>query len=581
MNDNPRFFLFSDPSLSQTGVALEVEDNASDDGGPEQSMKTGYHSDEGGGEENMVDVIVSSGIEQRLASLHQRRKQERISQFCSAASRGEIPKLMRTMRNGVHIDETDTNGRTALHCAASEGQLECVRFLLDSSASLNIQDKYKNTPLNDAVRHQHDAVAAELRRSGAASVQLPGYEMGVLMCTFGFEGDKVQLERMLANGVNVNIADYDKRTALHLASSQGHLQVVEYLLERQADVNCTDRLGFSPLVDALRHDRSEVQKLLRSKGGQLLGMEVSVELCNAAAVGDVPRMRALIENGANPNAGDYDSRTALHLAASNGETSALDYILRCIENINVNPLDRLGGTPLDDANRHGHAVAVAMLEAAGGLRHDNDVLKANAETLRSESELLQRQQRSVKVQDLLNASPETKSCSWIKGKCGKLLPNQLNDLLITYKDLKADLTEVTRAMVKFNGYWAGQKYIAQRRDSLKKYVDIARKSVEYNQIVEYAGSLCDSISTWQAISHNALEVMLEDLPHCKSTVIFSKGYREEVKNNLETFAYVRKVLTYLKFLLCKIPEVRMRSEEDDLKREQENADEHTVNTQAT
>lgn len=54
-----------------------------------------------------------------------------------------------------------------------------------------------------------------------------------------------------------------------------------------------------------------------------------------------------------------------------------------------------------------------------------------------------------------------------------------------------------------------------------------------------------------------------------------------MKNNLETFAYVRKVLTYLKFLLCKIPEVRMRSEEDDLKREQENADEHTVNTKAT
>ena len=62
--------------------------------------------------------------------------------------------------------------------------------------------------------------------------------------------------------------------------------------------------------------------------------------------------------------------------------------------------------------------------------------------------------------------------------------------------------------------------------------------------------------------------------------MFSKGYREEVKNNLETFAYVRKVLTYLKFLLCKIPEVRMRSEEDDLKREQENAGD-AVNTKAT
>jgi hypothetical protein len=62
-------------------------------------------------------------------------------------------------------------------------------------------------------------------------------------------------------------------------------------------------------VDALRHGHTAVQKFLRSRGGQLLGMEVSVELCNAAAVGDVARMKSLIENGANPNAGDYDDRT--------------------------------------------------------------------------------------------------------------------------------------------------------------------------------------------------------------------------------------------------------------------------------
>jgi len=110
------------------------------------------------------------------------------------------------------------------------------------------------------------------------------------------------------------------------------LELVDFLLLRDADVNCTDRLGFSPLVsdvrfsyiffrwtiecspfsvqvDAVRHGHEEVQKLLRSKGGQLIGMDMGVELCAAAAKGNVPRMTALIENGANPNIGDYDSRT--------------------------------------------------------------------------------------------------------------------------------------------------------------------------------------------------------------------------------------------------------------------------------
>ena len=110
------------------------------------------------------------------------------------------------------------------------------------------------------------------------------------------------------------------------------MELVDFLLLRDADVNCTDRLGFSPLVsdvrfsyvffrwaiecshfpvqvDAVRHGHEGVQKLLKSKGGQLIGMDMGVELCAAAAKGNVPRMTALIENGANPKMGDYDSRT--------------------------------------------------------------------------------------------------------------------------------------------------------------------------------------------------------------------------------------------------------------------------------
>ena len=50
--------------------------------------------------------------------------------------------------------------------------------------------------------------------------------------------------------------DYDKRTALHLAAAMGHVNMVEFLLQANAEVNCTDRMGFSPLVCFLQCDRS-------------------------------------------------------------------------------------------------------------------------------------------------------------------------------------------------------------------------------------------------------------------------------------------------------------------------------------
>ena len=49
--------------------------------------------------------------------------------------------------------------------------------------------------------------------------------------------------------------------------------------------------------------------------------------------------------------GDYDQRTPLHLAASNGHLNVIKYLHENILNLDVNPVDRWQGTPYDDALR--------------------------------------------------------------------------------------------------------------------------------------------------------------------------------------------------------------------------------------
>jgi ankyrin repeat protein len=74
-------------------------------------------------------------------------------------------------------------------------------------------------------------------------------------------------------------------------------------------------------------------------------------------------------NGGDLNSGDYDQRTALHLAASNNNLPAVDWLLRNGgPGIDVNVVDRIGLTPLDDAVRHGHDVVQLLLEKNGALR---------------------------------------------------------------------------------------------------------------------------------------------------------------------------------------------------------------------
>ena len=47
----------------------------------------------------------------------------------------------------------DYDNRTALHLAASMGKLECVNALMAAKASLDIEDRWGNTPLHVRLAH--------------------------------------------------------------------------------------------------------------------------------------------------------------------------------------------------------------------------------------------------------------------------------------------------------------------------------------------------------------------------------------------------------------------------------------------
>lgn len=45
----------------------------------------------------------------------------------------------------------------------------------------------------------------------------------------------------------MNDCDYDKRTALHVAACEGHVDAVRLLVREGADLNITDRYNATPL----------------------------------------------------------------------------------------------------------------------------------------------------------------------------------------------------------------------------------------------------------------------------------------------------------------------------------------------
>jgi lysophospholipase len=66
----------------------------------------------------------------------------------------------------------------------------------------------------------------------------------LLLCQASRSGDVKGLSTILSTfSYLINIPDYDGRSALHIASSEGKYKAVEYLLLNGANVHLKDRFG--------------------------------------------------------------------------------------------------------------------------------------------------------------------------------------------------------------------------------------------------------------------------------------------------------------------------------------------------
>ncbi|MBN3313375.1 GLSL Glutaminase, partial [Atractosteus spatula] len=92
---------------------------------------------------------------------------------------------------------------------------------------------------------------------------LQGYQiMNVLLAAY--RGDVRSLRRYFLSGADINCIDYDGRSALHVAASEGHTEVIKFLVENAgADFAAHDRWGNTPLQEAVRYNHVHTVQLLK------------------------------------------------------------------------------------------------------------------------------------------------------------------------------------------------------------------------------------------------------------------------------------------------------------------------------
>lgn len=97
-----------------------------------------------------------------------------------------------------------------------------------------------------------------------------------MLCDFAKAGDLAKVQRrVLVAGDDVNGRDDPPQsgqlgmTALDWAAVKGHVEVVQFLLDNGADIDCRGSFGDTPLIRAAGNGQLEVVKLLLAAGADV------------------------------------------------------------------------------------------------------------------------------------------------------------------------------------------------------------------------------------------------------------------------------------------------------------------------
>lgn len=266
---------------------------------------------------------------------------------------------------------------------------------------MNRADRWASFPLDDAHRHGHSKVVNLLRDNGA---KFGSTSKTVNLITAASEGNVKEVKTLLEFGsIDLNQGDYDRRTSLHLAANNGHLEVVQLLCKAGADVNVVDRFGDKPIDDARKakknataivnvltgaphaavsskeqqqasrmddlKDKASKQKtpLQQDEGMSVLSIQEFAMGCSVlhqAALGNKLVLEKMLkERPELANFRDYDRRSPLHLAAAEGQWDICQFLVS--KGARINRCDRFGFTPMDEAYRHKCVEVVKFLREEG------------------------------------------------------------------------------------------------------------------------------------------------------------------------------------------------------------------------
>ena len=262
---------------------------------------------------------------------------------------GESQRVAELIAQGVDVNQKNQNGFTPLMMAAIYGHTEIAKQLLDAKADVNAfisvsgANEQNLTALYMAKANNHPEIAELLKAAGAkedgigqSANKLPKDEKDNSMLWACIDGDTEKVKELLAEGV--------KPTPHHLKVAAQHerSEVLKQLLAAGVNVNEPDEEGEYALLSVVNFGSVEDLELFMRYGADLTvdypaksGGYIGPALVLAALMGDLPKVKYLVEHNGDINLPNKSGSTPLLVASSKGHKDIVSFLIKNGASVNT------------------------------------------------------------------------------------------------------------------------------------------------------------------------------------------------------------------------------------------------------
>ena len=300
-----------------------------------------------------VKLLIDNGANVHRSSLGQP------SPLFIALRMADKVSCIELLRKGAIIDSN------AIHEVSFSDRYDLAREIWEGIDATSLRPEDRATLLDAALcseRFSKDELITDLahKSQDLSSVFLTAAEYG----QFGVI-EQIAQDRTF----NINITHFENQnSALHLAASNGHVEIVKFLIEHEANCNPIDSLGRTPLHASVEKPRGCrcLEILLSQKVELSLGDKDGLTVWHLAALkGNLHALRILWDFSAHGqlllHSKAIDGRTLLHCAAQSSSKETLIFLMDHCSQSHIHETTSEGFTALHYAVKADSLLAVRYL----------------------------------------------------------------------------------------------------------------------------------------------------------------------------------------------------------------------------